>query len=93
MTTKAERAHMAKLAEMGCCICRRQGIEGSPAQIHHIRTGTGMGKRAAHTDTLPLCFFHHQGPGGIHQLGRKAWERRYGVTELGLLAEILELVI
>lgn len=49
-----------------------------------------MGKRASNFETIPLCHYHHQGAEGIHGMGRKAWERHFGVTELELLEEVKE---
>lgn len=86
--TKAERAHLNTLADMGCLICRRLGYGVGPVEIHHARTGTGMGKRASHYDALPLCVEHHRGATGLHGMGRKAFERHYGVTELELLQQV-----
>jgi hypothetical protein len=34
-----------------------------------------------------LCPEHYRGNTGLHGMGRKAFERAYGVTELELLAE------
>ncbi len=86
--TKAERAHMNRLAEMGCILCRHLGTPGTPAEIHHIRTGTGAGRRASHFNTIPLCAYHHRGQEGLHGMGRKAWERYYDVTEIELLQQV-----
>ena len=36
---------------------------------------------------VPLCPEHHQGNTGIHGMGRKAFERYYGVTELELVEQ------
>ena len=33
--------HMARVAALGCILCRRLGYLGTPAEVHHIRTGTG----------------------------------------------------
>jgi len=71
---------MGRVAELPCAVC---GIHG--VQVHHIRTGVGMGRRASDFETIPLCPEHHQGNTGIHGMGRKAFERKYGVTELELL--------
>ena len=79
------REYMGKVAELGCCICRMLGYGATPAHVHHIRTGVGMGRRASDFETIPLCPEHHQGNTGIHGMGRKAFERKYGVTELELL--------
>lgn len=83
--TKAERAHLNRLVFSGCILCRLLGYGPSPAEIHHVRTGTGAGRRASHFDTLPLCPEHHRGNTGLHGMGRKAFERHYGVTEIELL--------
>lgn len=86
----AARFHMGRVAAIGCIVCRRAGFGETPAEVHHIRTGTGWG-RASHFRTLPLCFHHHRGADGIHTLGTKAWERRYG-SEQDLLSEVLALL-
>lgn len=78
--------YMARVAALGCAICRRLGLGWVPAEVHHQRTGTGGGVRAPDTKTAPLCNNHHTGADGIHQ-GRKKWEKRFEVTELELVAE------
>lgn len=79
--TPEEQIYMGKAARLGCMLCIHLGLGETPAQIHHPRTGTGAGKRAPHLKSFPLCFEHHQGDTGIHGMGRKAFEREYGVTE------------
>jgi hypothetical protein len=76
---------MGKVAELGCMLCRLLCYGETPAQVHHIRTGTGAGRRADDTETIPLCPEHHTGQTGLHGMGRKAFERKYEVTELELL--------
>ncbi len=80
---EAEREHMGKVAELGCMICEM------PACVHHITTGVGMGQRASHYDTIPLCPTHHQhgGYGVAIHAGKQEWERLYG-TEVQLLAQV-----
>ncbi len=78
---------MGLVAQLGCAVCERMGYADSPAMVHHPRTGVGMGKKAPDSETIPLCHRHHQGEDGVHTLGRKAWERRFGLTELELVAE------
>jgi hypothetical protein len=39
-----------------------------------------------------LCREHHRGDTGVHGLGRKAFERKYQVTEEQLLEYTLELL-
>lgn len=79
---------MDRVAQLGCILCRRNGYHGTPAELHHPRTGTGAGRRAAHTDVIPLCPYHHRSSNeALHAMGRKAWERHHGITELELLDE------
>ena len=83
--SRASKAHMDRVAAIGCILCKRLG-ENSPAQVHHIFD------TSARSDwlTIPLCYYHHQGAGGFHTLGQRAFERQYKTTEAGLLAETIE---
>jgi len=84
---KAEKQHYDKLARYGCILCVFLGYgEGTPSEIHHIRRA---GKRDK-APVIPLCTEHHRGNAGIHGLGRKAFERIYGITEERLLELVLE---
>ena len=90
---KSESKYLAKVADIGCIICYRNGYSGTPAEIHHIRgMGLGMGVRNSHSNVIPLCPEHHRGNTGYHGLGRKAFERRYGVTEQELQTQLTELL-
>jgi hypothetical protein len=87
--TKAERQHYARLAELGCIICRR------PAEIHHPRAGTGMGLKAKWQTAIPLCPEHHRGldhprTASIH-LDKSNFIQLYG-TEAELLAKVQALI-
>lgn len=82
---KSERVRFGRLAEMGCILCRHIGTPGTPPEIHHLRSGQGLGQRAKNDRTIPLCPEHHRGKTGIHGMGRKAFERHYGKTEMELL--------
>jgi len=77
--------HLAKVASLGCILC------GSPSQVHHIRTGQGMGLKASDFDTIPLCERHHTGKEGIHTCGSRVWQMRFG-TEIELLEKTRELL-
>ena len=55
-TTKAERKHMDKVAQLGCIVCCNLGYDDTPAEIHHIGNGT-MSKRASNYEVIPLCPF------------------------------------
>ena len=88
MTTTAEKKYMSKVAELGCAVCRRMGYEGTPAELHHPRRGTGMGQRASNYDVLPLCPEHHRGKTGVHGLGTKGFPKHWGFDEADLLADV-----
>ena len=86
MATKAERNHMGCVASLGCVLCRHLRLaDDTPALVHHLRTGQGR-MRAAHTDTLPLCFEHHVGATGVHSMGRQQFADMHGISEVELLA-------
>lgn len=84
--TKEEKAHMSAQADAGCILCRHLGLGATPAEIHHLRSGMGAGQRNTNLMTIPLCPEHHRGNTGFHGLGRRAFEREYGVTEMDLWA-------
>lgn len=92
--TKAEKAYLSRLADIGCIVCLRMGYPDSPAGIHHVRVGQGGAQRSKHIGgTLPLCSRHHQTGGhgvAIHS-GQKTWEKLYG-TETELLSYLDELL-
>lgn len=92
MTTLAEKKHMGRVAELGCAVCRRMGYPGTQAELHHLRAGTGMARRASHWDVLPLCVEHHRGKTGIHGMGTRAFVRHYGITEQELVDEVYQLL-
>ena len=67
-------AYLAKVASLPCCVCGAR-----PVEVHHIRTGCGMGQRAGDDQTIPLCPWHHRtGPDAFHKLGKRPWEALYG---------------
>lgn len=90
MSTVAERKHMRRVADLGCAVCWR--IYGQhdpgPVELHHPRTGAGIGQRSCHMNVLPLCVNHHRGKMGIHGMGKKAFEAHYGFTEMDLLDDV-----
>jgi hypothetical protein len=89
MATKLEKEKYRKISELGCSLCRHQGNEGTPAELHHIRR---TGKRSA-APVIPLCPYHHRGTNtSIHGMGRKRFEREYLVSEETLLLQTQELL-
>lgn len=68
------------LREAGCLVC------GQAPQLHHVTGGSikdrGLlkSKNSKNSDWLqiPLCINHHTGKDGIHSIGVRTWEERYG---------------
>lgn len=86
--TKAEREHLDRVASLGCIACLNMGYYETPAEIHHVTTGVGMGQKSSHYETIPLCFHHHsaQGQFGFHK-SPDEWQKEHG-TELELLEQV-----
>lgn len=86
---KAEKQHLDKVQQLGCIACQKIGYFGTPAEIHHIRTGIGKGQRASNYQVIPLCPHHHRngGHGEAFHAGPKTWQERFG-SELSLLEEV-----
>ena len=83
---------MGRVAALGCILCDQLGYPGTLAELHHPRTGQGMAMRASNMDVIPLCPEHHRGNTGLHGMGRKAFERQYGLTELDLQERVAQLL-
>lgn len=92
---KDEQQWLADVARLGCICCRNMGCGASLAEIHHVRTGQGMGQRASHKKVLGLYPPHHRAsyPTGFHA-APKSWQQIHG-TETELLKqterEVMEL--
>lgn len=82
------KAHLSRVAALGCILCDHLGLGESTAEIHHVFDS------AARSDwlTIPPCPNHHRLDGGFHQLGERAFNARYSTTEANLLAMTLEKV-
>lgn len=81
--TKQEKEHYGKLHELGCIVCRKEGLGYTEPMIHHVRCDAGMGMKSHWSKAIPLCPMHHQHGGygiAIHA-GQKAFERRFGTEE------------
>ena len=90
MATKNEKEKYRKIAELGCSLCRHQGFEGTPAELHHIRRGNIPRSQAP---VIPLCTYHHRGSNtSIHGMGRKRFEREYAISEEQLLEKTESLI-
>lgn len=83
----AGRRYMGRVAALPCRLCLRLGRGESRSEVHHLRTGTGAGRRASHWLTSALCPDCHRSSQGVH--GDKSLLRLAGVTELDLLADTI----
>jgi hypothetical protein len=81
VSTKAEKAHMDKVARSGCVVCRVYRGVYSPASIHHC--GTYMGGGRDHMKVIALCGAHHQtgGVGVALHANKKRFEDAFGTEE------------
>ena len=90
MVTKVEKEKYKRIAELGCSLCRHQGNEGTPAELHHIRRGNIPRTQAP---VIGLCPYHHRESNtSIHGMGRKRFEREYAITEEELLEQTERLI-
>lgn len=85
MADKDERDWLDLVHQIPCVVCLQTEGKESNAAAHHIREDQGVSKRAKHFLVAALCPEHHQGGQGIHTLGRRVWEARYG-TELDAMS-------
>lgn len=84
--TKDEKKSLDQIARLGCILCSEVlGYQGTPAELHHIRRFGG--KRSA-SPVIPLCPEHHRGNSGVHGLGAKGFETKWGVTQEALLERV-----
>jgi Recombination enhancement, RecA-dependent nuclease len=84
--TKDEKNALNKVAELGCILCSTiLGFEGTPSELHHIRR---YGTKRSASPVIPLCPEHHRGNSGVHGLGAKGFERKWGVTQERLLEQV-----
>lgn len=88
---KAEKQHLNKVASFGCIACHVQNTPGTPCEIHHIRAGTGAGRRSSHFDALPLCPAHHRGTAGLSVPSIHGSKNAF-IEAFGTEAQLLEIL-
>ena len=79
---KKDRAHLAKVGAMPCCICDEYGFpQLTPTQVHHVIHGRYGFRKSPDSMTIPLCRAHHltgeDGYIAVHQ-SLDDWKERYG---------------
>ena len=89
---RSEKEKYAKLARLGCILCRQNSIADTDTEveIHHIRR---YGNPRKLCEAIPLCMWHHRlGDAAVHQLGKKAFARYWGLSEEDLLEKTNDLL-
>jgi len=92
MTTKKEKEKYAKLARLGCILCRQNGIQttDTPTELHHCRR-FGMPRHLS--PVIPLCAWHHRlGDASIHLAGAKKFTSYWGFSQEQLIEKTRELL-
>lgn len=91
--TKSEKDLYARLARIGCILCKCNGIreiEDSPVEMHHVRR---FGGKRSNAPVIPLCAFHHRlGDTSIHSLGSKGFLKYWGISQEALIDKVRELL-
>jgi hypothetical protein len=89
--TKAERAHMARVAQLPCLV---QSC-GWAATVHHVTASIHGGRLSrSHKRVVPLCPRHHQiqhGPRySVEALGHGGFYREYRIDLLAAAEQLWE---
>lgn len=92
--TKDEKKHYEKIVQHGCIACHVLGHGYSIPECHHIRTGTGAGRKSHWSLAIGLCPMHHRlgGSGIAIHAGIKSFESAIGMSEVELLNKQLDLL-
>lgn len=84
--------HLKFIRSLPCLICRsRANIEAAHIRFgdpRYGKSGTGMAEKPSDKWTVPLCHNDHQGPGGQHSEGEKAWWDKQGIDPLNIAAAL-----
>lgn len=80
---KRNRAHLAAVASLPCCICEEYGLrQASPTQAHHCIHGRHGTRRTPDEMAIPLCEGHHQGNFDTSKIALHRqpafWQETYG---------------
>lgn len=85
----SEKRHYNNVANLGCILCLYLEYGPTPCEIHHIRR---FGGKRDNAPVIGLCPEHHRGNSGVHGLGAKGFEKKYGVSQEFLLELTTELL-
>ena len=84
--TAKEKRHMNDVSELGCIVCRRQGLGYVPCEIHQIN---GKTKLDAHFQVIGLCFEHHRAGRDREPISRHPYKKRF-VDAYGTEQQLLD---
>lgn len=76
-----------RLRLLPCVVCHVVGFDTKCQELHHAGEDTERNDWAQ----VPLCREHHQGSTGVHGLRRRAFENRYKLSDVKMLAITREL--
>jgi hypothetical protein len=76
--------YLERVRSLRCVVCTLMGqIQEGRTYAHHVESvRDGLSDYA----TVAVCYDHHQGPNGIHGMSRRAFEMRYKLSDIDLLA-------
>ena len=57
------------------------GYPDTPAEIHHIKNGAGIGKKTNYLDSIPLCPYHHRTSKESYHFSPKAFTEKWGTQQ------------
>jgi predicted metal-binding protein len=78
------KAHLSRVHELRCVVCVHMGMrQETPTTAHHVES---VRDNVSDYAAVALCHNHHQGPNGVHSLSRRAFEMRYKLTDVDLIA-------
>lgn len=91
--TKADKQWLNDICRLGCVVCSNLGNIGSPAEVHHLRSGVGAAQKSTDQRSIPLCPMHHRlgGYGVAFHAGQRVWQEKFG-NEEDLLAQTVIVV-
>lgn len=93
MATAKEKQQYAKLARLGCILCKQIGVRetaDSPVEMHHVRR---FGGKRENAPVIPLCAIHHRlGDSSVHSLGAKGFLKYWGFSQEDLIDKTRELL-
>jgi len=71
-----DKKYLKFVRSLDCCVCEYP--QTSPHHLIGKKGYGGKGTKAPDYLTFPLYSYYHTGGEGIHQIGAKEWEKKYG---------------